>query len=60
MFDGVFHSDPYRDWHRDEPQQAARPRVPWPFIAMLVGFAMLSIVASIAYPKVFAAGLEHF
>ena len=60
MFDGVFRSDPYWDWQRDEPQQAARPRVPWPLIAMLVVFAILSIVAAVAYPEVFAAGLEQF
>jgi hypothetical protein len=60
MFDGVFGSDPYRDWQRDEPQQAPPPRAPWPLIAMLIVFAMFSIVAAIAYPAVFAAGLEGF
>jgi hypothetical protein len=34
--------------------------VPWLLIAMLVVFAMLSIVAAVAYPEVFAAGLEQF
>jgi hypothetical protein len=58
MFDGVL--DPrWEDWHRDKPQ-VARPSVSPSFIAMLVVFAMLSIVAAIAYPEVFAAGLEHF
>jgi hypothetical protein len=59
MFDGVFGSDPSWDWQRDEPR-AAPPRAPWLFIGMLVVFAMLSIVAAIAYPEVFAAGLEQF
>ena len=58
MFDGVF-DQRWDDWQRDEPQ-AARPRVPWPLIVMLVVFAMLSIVAAVAYPEVFAAGLEQF
>jgi hypothetical protein len=59
MFDGVY-DQRWDDWQRDEPQQAARPRVPWPLVAMLVIFAMLSIVAAVAYPEVFAAGLEQF
>jgi hypothetical protein len=59
MFDGVFISDPDWDGQRDEPR-AARPRVPWPLIALLVVFAMLSIVAAVVYPEVFAAGLEQF
>jgi hypothetical protein len=59
MFDGVFGSDPSWDWQRDEPQTTP-PRVPWPLVAMLVVFAMLSIIAAVAYPEVFAAGLEQF
>jgi hypothetical protein len=59
MFDGVF--DPrWDDWQHDEPQQAARSGAPWPLIVMLVVFALLSIVAAVAYPEVFAAGLEQF
>ena len=59
MFDGVF-DQRWDDWQRDEPQQAAQPCVPWPLVAMLVVFALLSIVAAVAYPEVFAAGLEQF
>jgi hypothetical protein len=59
MFDGVLGRDPYWDWQRDEPQ-AAPPRVPWPLIALLVGYAMLSIAAAVAFPEAFTAGLEQF
>jgi hypothetical protein len=55
--DGSFTPD--LSWKRDAPQ-AVPSRVPWPFIAMVVGFASFSIVAAVAYPEVFAAGLSQF
>jgi hypothetical protein len=55
--DGIFSSD--LSWKRAAPQ-AVPSRAPWPFIAMVVVFATFSIIAAVAYPEVFAAGLSQF
>jgi hypothetical protein len=39
------------------PQPSA---MPWQFIAMLIGLAVLSVVAAMLYPDAFAAPFERF
>jgi len=50
--------------HTDRaPQNEAAPQpsaMPWQFIAMLIGMAVLSVVAAIVYPDAFAAPFERF
>jgi hypothetical protein len=56
MFDGVFIDLTNR--RSNEPLTAGT--MPWQGIALLVGLAVLSIVAAILHPDVFGAALERF
>jgi hypothetical protein len=45
------------------PQREAAPQpreMPWQFIAMLIGLAVLSVVAAMLYPDAFADTFERF
>jgi hypothetical protein len=57
MFDGVLSRTDRAPQNEAAPQPSA---MPWQFIAMLIGMAVLSVVAAIVYPDAFAAPFERF
>jgi len=57
MFDGTLAD--FTDRRSDDDPLAAST-LPWQVVALLLGFATLSIVAAIFHPDVFGAPLEQF
>jgi hypothetical protein len=57
MFNGTL----FRTDGVPQREPATQPSaMPWQFVAMLIGFAALSVVAAVLYPDAFAAPFERF
>jgi hypothetical protein len=56
MFDSDFVD--FSDQHSDEPLVAGT--LPWQAVAVLLGLAILSVVAAILYPDIFGTPMEQF